>query len=225
MIDGEEVEAKFLIDDASVAVLASLRRIGDYRLRSQADQRLRTVYLDTADRRLARAGVAFRVRYGGDRLEASIKKGGGIEGDVHRRREVTVALARSPRASYRPPAGRLRDEVDAVAPGARLFRTVETRVFRRRRSVRDAAGRIVAELDLDRVEFRAPGVRGSGGPEVELEIELGAGGHGRDLERIIDALREHVTLRPSPRSKLERALAWADAERRRSEEAPRTRGR
>jgi inorganic triphosphatase YgiF len=109
----------------------------------------------------------------------------------------------------------LRDRLPQALHTAELEALVGTRVRRRALVVRwQGRGAPLVEIDLDRVEFFRPGEAGEpSSRSYEVEVEL-LGGDEADLRRTVRTLREDYALKPSRRSKFERALRWAKIRRR-----------
>jgi inorganic triphosphatase YgiF len=97
-------------------------------------------YVDTSDGRLARAGYGARLRTGDSGAMVTLKADEGVDGALHRRREI-VGRAGSLRPSRWPP-GEARDLVLGLAGDAPL---IERFVLRQRRLER------IAQLDRARV--------------------------------------------------------------------------
>jgi inorganic triphosphatase YgiF len=146
--------------------------------RSGATVGMQAIYFDTADRRLAAAGVALRLRREGRRWVQTVKCSGG-DAIVRLEHEVAAGVTRRP-----PLVDPTRHAGSPVAPsltaalgsdGAALLPVFETRVERVLRAVR--AGRATIEIAFDE------GVIAAGGRELplrEIEFEL--------LQGPIDAL-------------------------------------
>ncbi len=206
-----EIEAKLGSSRRVNEEIARLAELAGYVLRAEAAVRLETTYLDTAERDLARARVALRIRTGGPRVELTLKESGRRAGAVHHRPERTWLLDAPPALPFTaaPAAlrGRLAHWTDRKPLGAVITTRVERRALRLVPVGRRAA---VAEIDLDRLTFVAPGGLASR-PRHEVEIELVGPGREADLARVVRALRRRFRLRAAPRSKLEQALRWLDA--------------
>jgi len=206
-----EIEAKLLVgSESALARIASLRRLGRYHLRPVDAARLYSVYLDTARFRLARHGIALRLRRKHRRWEVTAKWGGKVEGAVHERPEETVPLAGAPESPFRIPPGPLRRRLGPLVGRNPLRAVLVTLIHRRILHVSDTVpdGRVqpIAELALDRVGLRRPGDDRSRVTYREVEIELL---HGRrpQLAEMVRLLAEHVELAPSPESKFARGMA------------------
>ncbi len=208
-----EVEVKLLAKDPAVLdAIARKQRLAGFRIEPGAEEVLETTYLDTGDRALCRHGIALRIRRTPRGYELTTKLPGVVEGDVHRRAEWTWFRKRAPRTPFSPRSGELRERLWPFTRGRSLVPLVATRIRRRTLLVRELRGKgILAEIALDEVELRrlrrARG--GVGAPRYcEVEIELKRGRESI-LARLARALRAAYGLRPSRRSKLERALRWA----------------
>jgi inorganic triphosphatase YgiF len=206
-----EVEAK--LEAPSPAIFDSLvrrRRLGRYHVRPVGVRDLETLYLDTPRKDLLRRRIALRIRRDGRRVELTIKLPGGMTCGIHRRPEWTWRLARMPALPFRVRRRALRDRLPQALQTAELEALIGTRVRRHALVVRrHRRGVPLAEIDLDRVEFFRPGeARERSGRSYEVEVEL-LGGDEADLRRTVRTLREEYALKPSRRSKFERALRWA----------------
>ncbi len=164
-----EIELKFQVPAAS---RAALRRA--VQTASAQVTRLRALYVDTPDRRLAEAGIALRLRQQGRLWVQTLKVGPGgtlarLEHEVElpaARAVPTIDLTRHDGT----PAGRaLRDAIGADAPVLEpVFQTNVKRVHRVLRS-----GGAAIELALDTGEIRA-GARREPLHELELELKSGS---------------------------------------------------
>ena len=173
-----ELETKFDVDDAvelpPLAGLLAELSPGDPTALTVGEAgtlRLRATYLDTADLRLAAAGLTLRRRTGGTDAGWHLKV---PDGDGART-EVRLPAGRSARAV---PA-RLRSMVHARTGGAPLVPVAQIETVRTVRHVVDATGRVLLELADDRVTARrVRQVEGSGDAlgaptrwrEVEVEV-------------------------------------------------------
>ena len=172
-------------------------RLFDLAVGSQDEVELDATYFDTADLRLARAGVTLRRRVGGDDAGWHLK----LPIDADNRDELRMPLGR---AKSRPPAPfvaltRVHTRGAALKPVAKLL----TR--RRRWTLTGEGGAEQAELAEDRVH----GIRLSPPGELdwrELEIELGGDGSRQLLDAMEAELRELGVRRSAAPSKLSRVL-------------------
>lgn len=167
-----------------------------------ARHRLVATYFDTADLRLATAGLTLRRRTGGDDEGWHLKVPAGIDA----RSEVRLPLGRS---SKTVPA-ELRQMVWARSSGAALQPVAEIVTDRTVRRLVDVTGHVVAEVADDRVVARrllplsgsAAGAATSW-REIEVEVDDGA----TDLLTVVDTrLREHGLREAAGSSKLARLL-------------------
>ena len=171
-----EAELKFLLDTTHVrAVQMALRRAGS------AKMRLESHYFDTADHRLARAGLSLRLRKVGRRWEQTLKAPGTHPGERH---EETVARSR-PTGADMPTIDHLLHS--GTAAGAALKRLLDSgephdaellelhasHVTRQAAIIAVDGARI--EVALDQGEIRA-GSASESVCEVEYELKSGAPG-------------------------------------------------
>lgn len=206
-----EVEVKLEAGADQLGQIAQLRELGPYRLRPRRAQRLHTVYLDTKNLALARAGVALRLRHAGRSWEVSAKWGGRVVGSLHERSELTVVLPGEPAVPFKLPEGPLRIQLMAVVLNRPLVPIFSSEVLRQLRDlvpVRPlAAGAApLAEVALDTVSLHRPNGEEAGVSYCEIEIERRAG-RTRDITAFGRALQERFGITPSRGSKFARGLA------------------
>lgn len=163
--------------------------------------RLQAIYFDTADGRLAAAGLALRLRKEGRRWVQTLKVGSahGLERGEHNV-PLTVVAGRTPavdpaRHHGTPPGEALaaalaprKGEHEGAPPLQARYRTDIQRCHRRQRTRRGTV-----ELAFDRGEIVAAG-RGGGErrwPVCELEIELVSGSPRAVIERARRFAAEH----------------------------------
>jgi CHAD domain-containing protein len=155
-------------------------------------QTLPAVYYDTADGRLAAAGVTLRRRTGGDAAGWHLK----LPVAPHVRDEIREPLADAPPAT-------LLALTRSRTRGAALVPVMDLLSERDVRHLRAEDGTLLAEVSLDRVHAARPDGRTASWTEVEAEL---AEGPPALLDRLDKRLRK-AGLRPSPfPSKLQRAL-------------------
>jgi inorganic triphosphatase YgiF len=185
------------------------RLLGDPRIRAlkqgrASTRRVRSVYYDTPERTLQRAGLALRLRSDGGRWLQTLKTEGEAAAGMHLREEWEWPL----------PGEALDFGLLATTPGAKLFRGPSLRaklapVFRtefERTSLHlGFTDGSLAELCLDSGEIRS-GRRSSAISEAELELL--AGSPARLYELALE-LVERVPLRLGQASKAERGYALA----------------
>jgi inorganic triphosphatase YgiF len=206
-----EVEVKLAGGDPDLArTLARRRELFGYTLVDRGAEKLETLYLDTRDFALARAGVVLRVRRGGGKLRLSLKGMGRVQGTRHERPEIEFAARRLPRFPWtrlpNPVAPYLAVHVAGRPLAPVLVTTVSRHTFELQRRGDGREG-TVAELVCDAIEIR-PG-RGRARPLVyrEVELEQKPAAAPRELEDIARRLRESFHLRPATRSKFEAGMA------------------
>ena len=167
-------------------------------------QRLNATYFDTADLRLALAGLTLRRRTGGEDAGWHLKVPAGKDA----RSEVRLPPGRSARTV--PTA--LQQMVWAHSKGAALRPVAEIVTDRSVRRLVDATGHVLAEIADDRVTARRllplDGTGDAAGAAVswrEIEVELDDGG--ADLLDAVDArLRERGLQEAASASKLAHVL-------------------
>src|SRR5688500_6054098 len=151
-------------------------------------QRLAAVYFDTADLRLATAGLTLRRRTGGDDAGWHLK----VPAGPNTRSEIRQPLGRAARTV---PAA-LQRMVWARTLGSALRPVAEIVTDRTVRRLVDATGHVVAEVADDRVTARrllpteGPGDAAGAATswrEIEVELARGDGDGDGDLLSAVDA--------------------------------------
>jgi inorganic triphosphatase YgiF len=201
-----EIEAKYRVGPADLALVAALRALDSYTLEpAPAPELQENIYYDTADGRLAAARHGLRVRRVGERALITLKGPAAVDaGGLHRRAEHEFPGA-DPRPQSWPP-GAARELALALTAGAALVPIASVRTERQiLYAARD--GLVVAEFALDRGVLRG-GEREQ--PFTELEIELLSAGEPADIAALARALSAHIALVPESQSKLQRAMALRD---------------
>ncbi|HKJ71317.1 MAG TPA: CYTH domain-containing protein [Gammaproteobacteria bacterium] len=163
-------------------------------------------YIDTADRRLLKAGYAYRVRREGDHWVATVKAdlGPADEGGLHRHQEWEAAVA-GPEPDLAVFADPELSRALAGACGDRPLVTLFRVDMKRRQCLLDLGGGSRAEWAADRGRIVA-GEREETVCEVELELKEGAIA---PLGELITTLRRQYPLEPDTRTKFARGLALA----------------
>lgn len=162
---GLEIELKAGVPEADLAGLAQYleQRWGQ----GAPPEQLLARYFDSTDERLARNGIALRVRAEGGQLVQTVKSGRTAIGGFHQVREVDAVVSDwcVDTGAIDPPA--LRDTLISALDGASLQVRFETDVVRRRWIVRHDHG--VLEVALDSGAIRAGATVD---PVSEMELEL-----------------------------------------------------
>jgi triphosphatase len=175
MPDGEEIELKFEIDPAALERLEQKLILRARAKTAAAPQTLRSIYYDTPDRELQKAGFTLRVRENGAGRVQTIKADAeGLSG----RGEWEIDLKTAEldlQAAGRTPLGPV-----LKAIGGSLGAVFVTRVQRTRHLIRQGRSRIEAAVDCGQIE-----AEGRTTPLCELELELKTGEAGAlyDLAR------------------------------------------
>ncbi len=209
-----EVEKKYVADDAfelppllelaagtDVERAAAVAPVAEGEL---ARQKLSATYFDTADLRLATAGLTLRRRTGGDDAGWHLK----VPAGKGARSEVRLPLGRGARTVPAP----LRQMVWARALGADLRPVAEIVTERTVRRLVDVTGHVLAEIADDRVTARrllpTDGLGDAAGAATswrEIEVELADGDE--ELLATVDArLRERGLQEAPSASKLAHVL-------------------
>lgn len=203
-----EIESRYRVPaQALFYELAALPQLAGYVLQPLGSLNIRDRYLDTRERALLQEGWACRVRReqsatGTPSHFVTLKGPATRSGAILARPEAEVALLEPLEQSECWPAGVLRARVQALTSPRRLRRLATVRQRRYRYALMDGQ-RMVAELALDRIRFRA----GKRSQRMYLvECELRPAGTREDLERVHQALTNTYGLVPEPRSKLRCAL-------------------
>lgn len=163
-----EIELKFLLDEAGEARLRA--RLEDLLPAGAAPRRksLRSVYYDTGDHRLRKAGIALRLRLESGQWIQTVKARGAITGGLMRTEEIDAPAPDGALDIGRIAVTEIRDEILAAVGGAELAPVCETRIERSVLILRRESGARV-ELAIDRGEILAGEARA---PFREAELEL-----------------------------------------------------
>ncbi len=170
------------------------------------EMRIRDRYVDTADGRLASAGIAARIRHRPDGVRVTVKTPSARIGAMHRRTELESTATDSLIPSDWPPSP-ARDAVATHIHGSALVETVTLDQIRRFVEVTDATSRI--EISLDDVSVLADGRVLDRFEELEAEL---LDGDEAALAVLASAIEADPAVSTERGSKLERAIAaLADA--------------
>lgn len=199
-----EIEAKFAVPNiATFQRLQAVEHIAGFSLSAHQVQPVQDTYLDTAERLILANGYACRCRETESEVLITLKGMSRAEGAIHRRRELEISLETYERPEAWPESA-VRDlvlEMTGGAPLMPLFDLRQTRVFRRM----SQGELLVAQFSLDNVRVISKKRKSN---HFELEVELAPQGTTTDMGAIITYLQDEWNLRPEPRSKFERALAF-----------------
>ncbi|WP_238412562.1 CYTH and CHAD domain-containing protein [Saccharothrix deserti] len=163
------------------------------------EQRLEAVYYDTADLRLARAGLTLRRRTGGDDAGWHLKLPVGVD----TRQEVRLPPGR---AAKRPPK-QLGSLVQVHARGNELAPVARIRTRRQRWQLVDDRGNLLSEVVEDLVSGQSLADGSPVDSWREIEVELGERGDVALLDQVEARLADAGITRSSSSAKLTRLLA------------------
>lgn len=198
-----EIEAKFKVPNRQAyRELLRVRNLGKYVVAPANRIQVVDRYFDTPDGRLLATSYSCRLRTEGERIVATLKGLGGVEGAVHRRDEQEIDL---PELVLNPadwPPSAARERALELTAGAALEPLFDLQQTRQKCDVLDG-DRVVAELSLD--EARAV-VGQRPAFYYEVEVELRPDGTEEDLALLAAALTEEHGLEPEPRSKFARGM-------------------
>jgi inorganic triphosphatase YgiF len=203
----QEIELKLQVPPEDLERLLRHPRVESLACGEPSTRTLRSVYFDRPDLRLARAGVALRVRRIGDRFIQTVKsRGAGTAGLFHRTEfecEIPTErpdLTRVADASLRK---WLRGQLADAAPDP----VVETRVRRTTRRLACEGAEFLFELDRGELQTQA-----GTAAICELELELVRGNPAALYDLALE-LQESVDLRPVTISKADLGFAQLTGER------------
>jgi CHAD domain-containing protein len=163
------------------------------------EQHLEAVYYDTADLRLARAGLTLRRRTGGDDAGWHLKLPVGVD----TREEVRLPPGR---AAKRPPK-QLGSLVQVHARGNELEPVARIRTTRQRWQLVDEKGQLITEVVEDEVSGQSLADGSPVDTWREIEVELGERGDVEMLDRVEARLADAGIKRSTSSAKLTRLLA------------------
>ncbi len=196
----QEIEIKLAVPASEVRRMTTLPVLRSADARTDRPLALRTTYFDTPDLRLARAGIALRVRRQGRRWIQAVKLEDAGAGGLHRRAEFEADLA-----AAQPDLAAIPDSDVRASVLRRLGRRQPVPLFTTsfgRRTWRVTTREGTLEVALDRGEIRA-GDRVE--PICELEIELKTGAPAAAF-RVAREIASRIAAQPFDRSKFERGL-------------------
>jgi triphosphatase len=198
-----ETELKFLVPPAARAAIAAELARG---VATHDRKSLRALYLDTADRRLARAGLAWRLRREGRHWIQTLKAGGANALERFEHQVPRPGATADAAVHAGTPAG---DQLIALLRQARIDGSehavrFSTEVRRTTRRIRTRGALVEVALDEGRL------VAGDASQRIlEIEFELVSGSSVAML-RLAERWRKRFALIYEPRSKSERGDSLAD---------------
>ncbi|CDX21826.1 putative adenylate cyclase [Mesorhizobium sp. ORS 3324] len=167
-----EVELKFILDEASPSELWARVRASKLAKGSPTTKTLRSIYLDTPDHALKKAGIALRLRRDGRRWVQTVKTGAELHGGLSQVGEVENPAPGGRACPEAIPDASVRDELLQRVNGAPLQPVCET-VIKRSASELSLEDGTRAELAVDVGQIRAGG-RSADLSEVEIELLEGS---------------------------------------------------
>lgn len=201
MSEPKEAELKLACEAADLRALQEHPRLKG--AKSQPEVQLSSVYFDTAEQDLRKAGFVLRVRsQDGKFIQTAKSAGDGLfersewEQPVSGAEPDLDALAKTPLS-------------DVLGKKARLKPLFTVTVERRTYEVEEGASRIEVALDRGRIE-KASGSETSSISEIELELKQGTPD---DLFTLARSLVADVPVRLGVRSKAERGYLLLDGEK------------
>ncbi len=204
-----ELELKLLIGEPGIATLRAHALIAQHIVGPVRVSRIDNRYFDTADRLLAQARMALRLRRIGQRWAQTLKTAGTSGVAFSQRGEWETPLA-APRLSLT----RLRDTPLAAlgAPRTLARKLAPVFVTNFRREIRQLTladgSRVECAIDVGTIRSgRGKARRSERISEVEFELKAGDAGA---LLRFVHRLAHDVSMLPLPGSKAERGYALAD---------------
>jgi inorganic triphosphatase YgiF len=212
--EGREVELKLELSPSEAARVLDHPTVRRYATGPAQTRQLLSVYFDTKDLGLARAGISLRLRHSGAEHVQTVKWGEGAAAGLFERGELEVAATGERPELYAIPDEALRGRVRAALGGDALEPIFETEMRRTHQILRD--GLDEWSLDLDAGEVRAQGAREG---ICELELELVRGDPVRLYELALE-LCESFELSLGTRSKAERGYALRAGELPQPQKAP-----
>ncbi len=201
MTGPREIELKLECEPSDLGTLQGHTLLQEASEQDEAD--LSSVYFDTAEQSLRRAGLGLRVRRHGERFIQTLKaEGNGLFDRPEWEQEV---------AGPQPDLGVLADTPLAKILGRKdkLQPLFTTAVTRQTYLVEQGRSRIEVALDSGQITSPTAGDRTIAICEVELELKDGVAG---DVFALAHAVASLIPLRLGVRSKAERGYALASGE-------------
>ena len=167
-----ETELKFLVDETTSGEFWARVKALKLASSSPKTRTLRSIYLDTSEHALRKAGIALRLRRDGQRWIQTVKTGGQLHGGLSQVGEVENPAPGGRLCLDAIPDTAVRDEIIRRVNGALLQPICET-VIRRSASELSLKDGTRAELAVDVGEIHAEG-RSAALREVEIELIEGS---------------------------------------------------
>lgn len=200
-----EAELKLrLADPTCLERLLASPLLAELSAQPATTQRLETTYYDTADQRLLKSRLSYRLRRADGQWTATVKADGTSDGGLHQRQEYN-SPADGPVPSIEPFLTTDIGERLAAAAGSSQLEPIFSTSFERYQLDIITPGGSCIEMALDNGHICA-GAKQQ--PILELELELKTG-HPRDLIWLGAALAAEHGLLPEQKSKLYRATLLA----------------
>ena len=200
-----EIELKFVLDERTTSELWARVKALKLASGSPKTRTLRSIYLDTPEHALKKAGIALRLRRDGRRWIQTVKTEAELHGGLSQVGEVENPAPGGRLCLEAIPDASVRDEIIRRVNGAALQPVCET-VMKRSASELSLEDGTRAELAVDVGEIRAEG-RSAELREVEIELIEGSPG---GLFDIAHALFPDGGLRFSRLSKAARGYLLAE---------------
>ena len=201
-----EIELKYLVDSYSKIdkIFSDSYIVSIMDEDSEEEIEMEAVYFDTAERRLSREGIIFRVRREGNKIIATLKWNGVSEEGLHKREEINVPVVdedklRNPDIDIFSQSQMHQTLIDLI--GEKELVPVMTMEFVRRQ-VRIDTGVCICELSADTGEISCGGKTA---PISEIELELYSGSDA-DMEKLGEQLCDKYYLKPGVKSKFKQGL-------------------
>lgn len=173
-----EIELKFVLDEDGMRRLKTRLKALELNESTARTRTLRSIYYDTADHSLRKAGTALRLRRDGRRWVQTVKAGTTINGGLLRAQEVETPAPGGRLDLTKIPVLAVRAELEKAIAGAELTPVCETLMKRMTSELTLASGARV-ELALDTGEIIAGELKE---PFREAELELKEG----DVDSLYD---------------------------------------
>ena len=202
-----ETEFKYCLKDTSVfdKIISDKDLIPYKKGKNYSENQMHAVYFDTEDKDLMKAGIAYRIRYEDERIEATIKWDDSVEKGLHIRHEFNLVI-NDERFAKRPNI----EAFKSSGAYSALYKAAGDKPLKKivvmdycRRDIKLDTGKSISALSVD--EGVLHGVSNEI-PVCELEIEL-YHGDDADFKKVAAFIDGRNELVPENRSKFQRALA------------------